>query len=206
MTNSLLDLENRRDDAPENPATTRFPWVWLGFAFAVIFLTAEFLMFLPGFDEQLVQPIFLLIVIAAMAYWLFCVYKLHKIMNEIAPHGYGISPGEAVGKHFIPILNAIWVFQWPSEMTDYINQRGRVRIISGKLIGLLLLLSVLLRFVDGAVGLAVTFGVTTYLAAKLRSHVKLGESINPALLPPPPTQDLFGHARTTAVESQTEVV
>lgn len=206
MSSTLLDLSSQSDDEPEHPRITRFPIVWIGFAFALIFFFAEFLLLLPGFDERQLTPIFLLIVILGIAYWLFCVYKLHKIMNEIAPQGYAISPGEAVGKHFIPILNAIWLFQWPSEMTNYINDRGRVPVISGKLIGLFLLLSVLLRFVDGAVGLAATFGVTMYLAAKLKHHVKLGEAVDPTLLPPPPAPDLFGQARNTVAENQTEVV
>jgi hypothetical protein len=203
MLNTLLETANRIEDAPENQATTRVPWVWIGFIFPLVFLFSEFLLFIPGVEETQVNGIFLIIVIAAMAFWLFCIYKMHKILNQIAPHGYPVTPGEAVGKHFIPILNAIWVFQWPSEMSQYINGRGRVRMMSGKLIGLLLLLSALLRFVDGAVGLAVTFGVTTYLAVKLRRHVELGKSV---ILPPPPDQELFGHARTNAAERQIETV
>ena len=178
MFNSLLGPASRTGDAEHSP-TTGFPWVWIGFLFAIIFFFAEFLIFLPGIEEQQIKALLLLIILPAVAYWLFCIYKLHKIINEIAPYGYGISPAEAVGKHFIPILNLIWLFQWPSAMSDYINERGRVRVISGKLIGLLFLLSTLLRFFDGAVGFAATFAVTMYLATKLRRHVELGDSPAP---------------------------
>jgi hypothetical protein len=172
---------------------SRAPWVWLGFLFAAAFLLAEGLYFIPDVDEESFQVLFLAIVIGASVYWLFCVHRFHKILKELSDSSYPITPSEAVGKHFIPILNLIWIFQWPTEMSDYLNQRGRVRMISGKLIGLLLLFSFLLRFVDGAVGLACTFGVGMYISAKLRRHVARVIESSGEMFPPPPDRDLFGY-------------
>lgn len=170
------------------------PRVWPGFIFAAAFLISEFIILVPGFDEEAFALIFFGIVIGGSIYWLFCVHRFHKMLNEMSPNGYPFSPAEAVGKHFIPILNIIWLFQWPSQLSDYINARGRVQMISGKLIGLVLLLAVLLRFFDGAIGLACTFGITLYISAKLRRHVELLRGVSPDMLPPPPDKNLFGYS------------
>jgi hypothetical protein len=151
-------------------------------------------MFIPDIREESVQIVFFAVVIGGMAYWLFCVHRFHKILKQMSHDSYPITPAEAVGKHFIPFINILWIFQWPSEMSDYINARGRVSMISGKLIGLLLLLSVLLRFVDGAVGLTVTFAVGIYINAKLKRHIDKVKGVSPDMLPPPPDKDLFGYA------------
>ena len=59
---------------------------------------------------------------------------------------------------------------------------------SGNLIGLLLLGSLLLRFVDGAIGLTRLFDVTLYLSVKLRRHKQLVKGIE---LPPIPDANMF---------------
>jgi hypothetical protein len=162
-------------------------------------------MFIPGFEIETINIVFILIVLSATAYWLFCVYRFHKILAELSSGSYPYTPGEAVGRHFIPILNFIWLFQWPSAMTSYINERGRVRMISGKLIGLLLLISVLLRFVDGGVGLACTFAVGMYLSAKLRRHIESLKGVSPEMFPPPPNPDLFGYVPAGRTETNPQL-
>ena len=101
-------------------------------------------------------------------------------------HRYPIQPGEAVGKHFIPFYNLYWLFVWPSALSRHINQAGQVSMIPGAVLGFLLLVSLLLRYVDGAVGLALTFAVGMYISAKLRKHMKLVKGAAPEMLPPPP--------------------
>jgi hypothetical protein len=66
--------------------------------------------------------------------------------SSVFSNHYPIGTSEAVWKHLIPFLNLIWIFQWPKEFSEYLNERGRVRIVSGNLIGLLILVSLLLRF------------------------------------------------------------
>ncbi len=172
----------------ENPATSSAPWVWFGFFFAAAFMIAEFVVVFTEMEESMANLLLLFIALSGFIYWLVCVHRFHKILREMSGNQYSITPGEAVGRHFIPFVNLVWIFKWPAAFEEYINGRGRVRMISGNLIGLLLLGSLLLRFVDGAVGLAGLFGVTLYLSAKLRRHMQLAKGIE---LPPMPDANMF---------------
>ncbi len=182
--NSDQHLEDR-------PAVSSPPWVWFGFVFAIAFLSAEFADLILDFDKQSLQIIFVLLVLGGWIYWLFCVHRFHKILAEMTGHRYPIQPGEAVGKHFIPFYNLYWLFVWPSTLSSHLNQAGRVNMLPGGLIGFVLLVSLLLRYVDGAIGLALTFAVGLYISAKLRKHMKLVKGIAPELLPPPPDPGMF---------------
>ena len=182
--NSDQHLEDR-------PAVSSPPWVWFGFVFAIAFMVAEFADVILDVDKQSLQLVFVLIVLAGWIYWLFCVHRFHKILAEMTGHRYPIQPGEAVGKHFIPFYNLYWLFVWPSTLSSHLNQAGRVNMLPGGLIGFVLLVSLLLRYVDGAIGLALTFAVGLYISAKLRKHMKLVKGIAPELLPPPPDPGMF---------------
>jgi hypothetical protein len=201
---SILTVPNSLE---ELPAKSSLPWVWFGFVFPIAFLVQETLGIVLELEESVTNLILILIGLAGGIFWLICVHRFHKILAEMSRHHYPITPGEAVWKHFIPFYNLVWLFRWPTNMSDYINQRGRVEMISGTLLGLILLLSALTtRFFDGGFGLLGTFGVGMYLMLKLRRHMELVKGIDPSMLPPPPTQDLFGHAQTKAIENQSEVV
>ncbi|HZE69570.1 MAG TPA: hypothetical protein VE135_08620 [Pyrinomonadaceae bacterium] len=165
----------------ELPAKSSEPWVWVGFIFAFAFFVGEFVVLFTGMDEAGANLLLISIGLMGFIYWLFCVHRFHKILREMSAKSYGITPGEAVGRHFIPFLNLVWIFKWPAAFSEYINGRGRVHMISGNVIGLFLLISLLLRFLDGAVGLACLFGVTLYLSAKLRKHMQLVKGMD---LPP----------------------
>jgi len=179
----------------ELPARSSAPWVWVGFFFALAFFVAEFVVVLTGMDESPAYLLFLFIALLGFLYWLSCVHRFHKILREMSGESYGITPGEAVGRHFIPFLNLMWIFKWPAAFSEYINGRGHVRMISGNVIGLFLLISLLLRFVDGAVGLAFLFGVTLYLSAKLRRHMQLVQGME---LPPVPHASMFRQPQETS--------
>jgi hypothetical protein len=191
--NSLFDSAIEIKD---HPAKSSPPWVWFGFLFALAFLVAEILEVALDLDQQSFQVLFVLIVLAGWIYWLFCVHRFHKILGEMTGDRYPISPAEAVAKHFIPFYNFYWVFAWPSTLSKHINSRGHVRMIPGGLIGFLLLVSLLMRYVDGAFGLAMTFGVGLYISAKLRQHMTLVKGVSPEMLPPPPDPSLFSAPAT----------
>jgi len=185
---SLLNSDLSQQD---QPAISSPPWVWFGFFFAFAFLAAEFIEVFLEQDKESFRPIFVMIVLAGWAYWLFCVHRFHKILAEMTQHRYPIQPGEAVGKHFIPFYNLYWLFVWPSTLSSHLNQAGHVNMLPGALIGLAFLVSLLLRYVDGGVGLAVTFSVGLYVSAKLRKHMKLVKGTAPELLPPLPDPRMF---------------
>jgi len=178
----------------ELPAKSSPPWVWFGFFFVAAFITEETVMLVFQLDQSVANSLLILIGLAGWIYWLFCVSRFHRILGEISRNQYPIAPGEAAWKHFVPFYNLVWIFRWPAAMSDYFNQRERVKMVSGNLLGVFLLLAALTsRFLDGGVGLAGTFVVGMYISAKLRKHVALiGGSKD--RLPPPPDPSLFQRA------------
>jgi hypothetical protein len=80
-----------------------------------------------------------------------------------------------------------------------------VSIISGYLIGAMLLLSLLLRFVDGAIGMAALFGVTMYISNKVEQHVQVVKGVSPEELPPLPDPEIFSRPIETTSPPQEPV-
>ena len=74
-------------------------------------------------------------------------------------------------------------------------------MLSGGVLGTLLLLSLFVRFFDGAFGMAFLFGVTMYISAKLKQHVKAVKGVTADELPPLPDPRIFSRP----VESSTPV-
>ena len=182
------------------------PWVWVGFLFAGAFLLIEILFVALDLDEQSIDLFLRLILFAGGIYWLACVYKIHKILEELTRGRYPYSPIGAALRHFIPFFNIYWLFKWPIELSDYVASKGRVKMMPGAVIGVLLLLSMLLRLVDGAIGLAVTFGVTMYVSNKLKAHVKGLQGVTPDQLPPLPDPRIFSRPLETATSPAQAVV
>jgi len=183
---SILGIEGSSASASEEHVPrSSLPWVWFGYVFALAFLVAEILEvaldLTQGFDLVLI-----LISICGWIYWLSCVHRFHKILEELSGGRYPIEPSTAVGYHFIPVYNFIWLFKWPTTLAKYLNERGRVQVVNGNLLGLLLLVSGLLRYLDGAIGLAAIYTVTLYISSKLRRHIEQVKGTNPDMLPPPP--------------------
>jgi hypothetical protein len=155
---SSLNMFNSPAVPPEAAETlprSSFPWVWVGFVIALAFFVIEVLWIVLGLEEAVVNILLTFISIGGWIYWLVCVHRLHKILDELSNGSYPNSPGEAAGKHIIPFYNLYWVFKWPADLSEYINKRGRVKMISGYMIGALILFALLVRLVDGAVGLNV---------------------------------------------------
>jgi hypothetical protein len=194
-------------DTDERVPTTSFPWLWIGFLFAAAFLMMEVLLVFQGVEDNQMIIYLVPISLTGMIYWLFCVYRLHKILAELTRGRYPVSPGEAALKHIIPFYNLYWVFKWPGEFSDYLTRRGRVRIISGSLLGVMLLLGMLVaRLLDGAIGLAIIYGVTVFMSSKLKAHVKAVKGITPDQLPPLPDPRIFSQPIETANNPARETV
>ena len=191
------------DYLDELPAKHSLPWVWFGFTFAAAFFVEEFVVIFLELDQAVAKLVLVLLSLGGWIYWLFCVGRFHTILREISRNHYSITNAEAVGKHFIPFYNLYWLFKWPSTLTDYLDRRGRVKIVSGNVLGAILLLSLITgRLFDAGIGLIGVFAVGLYISAKLRSHLK---SISPGELPPPPDPNWFAPpSATSAAEVETE--
>lgn len=193
-------------DIDEHLPTSSAPWVWVGFLFAGAFFVIEIAFLILELDEAVINAVLTLIAVGGWIYWLVCIHRLHKILNQLTSNRYPYTPGEAAGRHIIPFYNIVWIFKWPSELSRYINGRGRVSMISGGVIGTMLLLALLLRFFDGAIGMAFLFGVTLYVSAKVRSHVKAMKGITPDQLPPLPDPRIFSRPIESSTTPAPEVV
>lgn len=185
-------------DPAESPVKSSPPWVWIGFLFAGAFFMIEVFFVILELEEGPINGVLTLLMIGGWIYWLVCVHRIHKILAELTRNRYPISPGEAAFKHIIPFYNLVWVFRWPAALTDYVNRQGRVKMISGYVIGAMLLFSLLLRMVDGAFGMAFIFGVTMYVSNKVKQHVKSGQGITADQLPPLPDPNIFSRPIETA--------
>lgn len=172
------------NDDEQIPRTTS-PAVGKGFLFAAVFFIGEIL------TLDVPEPpahLFFVTFVTGWFYWLYCVHRMHKILAELTNYSYPITPGKLVRRHVYPIYNNFWVLYWAWVFGQYLKDRGRVRIITGVLLGPMLLLAKLLVLVDGAVALTVLFSVTMYMSGKLAKHVEaLGEPApaQPAALPDP---------------------
>lgn len=149
------------------------PRMWVGFVIAAVFLIAEIVEVAQLKDPELIANSNSVSVnainIIAWFYWLYCVYKFHDAMAQIPGYTHPITPARAVAMHWIPIYNFYWVFKWPSEMETFVNWRTQSQSMKGAVAGGLVLLSVLLlRLVDGSIGLACLFSSGVYMTRHLR--------------------------------------
>jgi hypothetical protein len=181
----MISIKPIPDSLEEVAPKSSLPWVWFGFVFVAAFFIEETLDVVLDLDEAVSRIVLTMIGLAGWIYWLFCVARFHTVLQEVSRRHYPISGSEAALKHIIPFYNLYWIFQWPSEMSDYLSQRGRVRMISGKVLGLFLLISLLTsRFFDGGLGLIGTFAVGMYISAKLSRHVQFLVTMDKSQLPP----------------------
>jgi len=150
----------------------KLPKMWVGIIIAFAFLAGEFYELYNNIAEDTLGPVCLIIALSGISYWYFCVYRIHKILRELSDNQYEISPGAAVGFHFIPFYNLYWIFKWPMTFAAYIKNRQMIRIIPGFLIGAFILISLLLSQVDSALGLFCLFTTGAYIKHKLKLQIE----------------------------------
>jgi len=192
----FTSINNPLTESDEQIPQSSPPWVWVGFLFAFAFFVLEILFVALGLEEHGVDRILTVILVGGWIYWLVCIHRIHKIMAELTHNRYPISPGEAAGYHLVPFYNLVWIFKWPIQLSEYLNQRGRVKMIAGGLIGTLILLALLLRFVDGSIGMLCMFAMLMYVSAKVKQHVKTLQGLTPDQLPPLPDPAIFSGPQT----------
>jgi hypothetical protein len=172
MSVTMLGLGSDAPTYSSEPLPRLRP-IWIGFVLAFGFLAAEIYVVLNGLTDGADRLILGIVGFAGVLYWLSCVQRFHTILNLIAPWVAGKSiypytPGQAVGYHFIPFYNLYWAYKWPAELSSYLQENTPVRMVSGGALGLLALAALLLRFVDGFLGLSLLFLIGLYISSKLR--------------------------------------
>lgn len=145
---------------------TPLPRMWIGFTLSALILVSEFINFDKGGEETGTSSnlVLLLCVLAAWFYWLWCVHRYHDIMTSIPGYRHPISPGQAVARHFIPFYNFYWMFKWPSEIATFVNWRTQSFEMRGWIVGMMVLGGVLMRLVDGSIGMCMVFAAGVYIS------------------------------------------
>lgn len=148
------------------------PPVWVGFILGFIVMIME--ISYGGNDMSLGALWFWLgLALVVAIFFLYCVYKIHKLMKTITKSEYPISPAASVGYHFIPIYNIYWVFKWPSTFSNYINKSNITRMIPGWILGLMLFLAgMVIDYITPTVAVFMQFGVLAYINFKLKEYVE----------------------------------
>lgn len=145
------DEESEELWVPDASVSLKAPRLWVGYVLANLLFLVEIVR--PRISE-LNWP-FLILSIASLVYWFFCVWSLHVTLQTFCPF-YPVSPRIAFWGHLIPIFNLYWVFSWPMEFTGFVKRNGMARVIPGWLIGLVILVLFLVRWILSA-GLATFF-------------------------------------------------
>jgi hypothetical protein len=172
------------DDSSVENASTRvspLPKIWIGFVLSALFILYQlFSDFLPEMFRTRYGYAggAYVIYLSAIGYWLFCVYRFHKILEETTHGQYPIEAKRAAALHIVPVYNFYWMFKWPSELVKYMNHKGRVQMTSGWVIGLLILFSIiLLSRIDGSLSIAALFFIAVYIKKKLSIHLEVLERV-----------------------------
>jgi hypothetical protein len=157
----------------------RLPNMVIGFMLAVMALTAEGGLFIHKIPVGPAVTARLLISFSAWVYWMFCIFRIHRIMAR-ATHGrYKVSPFGAIWPQFIPIYCWIWALQWPRRLAKFLNiaQPGLkmgiwwpgLTLLLGSVSGLFLYATCLHLFV--------MFGVGVYLNRKITQVVSFTQTV-----------------------------
>ena len=180
-----LSIKIEKDSGEWKGEVSDLPAMWIAFAY----VAASLLAVIPMGNIYLTS----LVSSCAMIYWLFCIHRFHKILGELSITKYPISPGTAVGFHFIPFYSLYWIFKWPIEFAKFINAQGIVKTASGVTVGLLILISLVLNqfFFIAPIGLACLFGIVIYLVSKLRKQIEHSRAYSPKTSQPTLTHYIF---------------
>ncbi|HLZ11841.1 MAG TPA: hypothetical protein VKP58_04585 [Candidatus Acidoferrum sp.] len=168
--------------APHRAAMPQFEWpkLWIGYLLAAATFLGETIALSRNPDllkngQFIVPPLEIFLpAFVARVYWFVCVYQYHKILAAIPNYVHPISPGKAVGFHFIPFFNLYWIFRWPAAMATFANSRLGVPLLRGWVLGVAMICAAICQtFLDAAFGAALLFVATGYLAAVLKRAVMM---------------------------------
>lgn len=176
------------------PGIERFPplpKIWIGYVIGVITLIAEAVAVSLhpeiASGTPIVPPLYLFLpAFVGGVYWFVCVYRYHVVMNHIPGWRHPVSPGRAVGYHFIPIYNFYWLFKWLQEIARFVNSTLERPAMRPELAGGAILVALLLRFLDAGMGMLLLFLATSHVSVCLRQALAVFAATAPSPQGPPP--------------------
>ena len=162
------------------------PKIWIGYLLSFASFIGEAIafarhpdMFKANAGEFIVPPLEMFLpVFITRVYWFVCVYRIHKVVAAIPGYVHPVSPGKAVGFHFIPFFNIYWVFRWPMAFAEFINARFQKQLVRGWIIGLGILFALVWSLFEPVTGSLLLFLLTAYLAAFVKRAITIDVSRN----------------------------
>lgn len=173
---------------PSHPQNLpRLPQIWIGYLLGFAAIIAEYVAVSNhpeiGKGERVIPPLYLfLLLFVSIVYWLVCVHRFHTILQHVPGWKHPISPGRAVGYHFIPIFYLYWMFKWPKEIARFVNSRFPQPLMKPYLPGGMMLAAFLVGpLLDAGLALIVLFVSISYVSGCLRRAL----ASPPPNVPPP---------------------
>jgi len=140
---------------------TSLPKVWIGYVLAALCFAA----FVGGVVEHDKAAVGIANVasLVGSVYWLYCIYRFHKVLAEATFGHYPISARRAVGFQLIPIYSLIWSFAWPKAISKFLQQRHANERLRYGFVGLALVMAAVLGVIPTGLHLALLFAAAGYL-------------------------------------------
>jgi Domain of unknown function (DUF4328) len=186
-----------REPGAESGTLPPLPRIWIGYLLGLATIVAEMVAvslhpeLAKGSDitkgEFVIPPLYLFLAsFVGFVYWFVCIYQIHVVLAHVPGWKHPISPGRAVGFHFIPVYFLYWLFKWPKEIAGFVNGRLGRKVMRFVGIGIAFLLAPATRFLDPGFGLILLFMPLSYVARCVA--YALAEPSASAPIPPGPTE------------------
>ena len=175
----VADVENHEFI---NKLAKKLPAIWPGYALgAVFYFTAAYVFAVYG--RAGLHPALFIVSISSFLYYLYCIYRFYSVLESVPGWNSPNSAWGAVGRHFIPIYSYFWLFEWTSQIAEFVNWRTQKSRMRERLPAALLLLSFFGRFWDVSIACILMFSVMVYIKRCLKDAL-----VSPTdALPPAPS-------------------
>ena len=187
----------REEPGTGKAALPPLPRVWIGYFLGLATIIAEMVAFSLHPDlgkvsditkrQIVIPPLYLFLAsFIGFVYWFVCIYQIHVVLARVPGWKHPISPGRAVGFHFIPVYFLYWLFKWPKEIAVFVNWRLGRKVMRSVGMGIAFLLALVMRFLDPGFGLILLFMPLSYLTRCVA--YALAEPAPSASIPPHSTE------------------
>ena len=154
-----------------------YPRIWLGYILAIVIFTYAVyeVIYLPNSTEN-ITPTYLMLSLAGMFYWLFCVRRIHIILEITTSGKYSITPSKAAVFHFFPFYNLYWLFKWPNNLASFLNIQNNSKVQPKGLVGGILLIGFIVwKLIDATIGLIILFLAIGYTIIIMKKVIPIKE-------------------------------
>lgn len=164
---------SRFEGEGHQPLSKQLPRVWIGYLLSFATLAAMIVAVEKhpelASGELAVPPLYLFLAgFVTLVYWLVCVHRMHVVLAQVPEWKHPVSPGRAVGFHFIPVYVLYWLYKWPGEVARFVNSRlGRPALNPAKA-GVFVFVSYAACLILGPGGLLLLFVCLAYLNEWIR--------------------------------------